>query len=95
MDISKETFENIDFSESVLVFSCPRILEGEVTFQVWGATLLTNWDWPNTLPLPAVDFDARKTSLYVSGFGDIHINGAVGGELSVTLYSSRRLHKTY
>ena len=86
IDLTKDLFEAVDFSESVLVFCCPRILPSQVSFQIWGATLLTNWDWPQGVPLPPVNFDAQKSSIYVSGFGDLYITGAVGGELSVSLY---------
>lgn len=87
MHLSRDLFEYLDFSEALLIFACPKVLPEEISFEVWGATLVTSTtEWPDSLKRPPVDFDAQQDDIYVAGYGQITVPDVVGGELCVKLY---------
>jgi hypothetical protein len=80
IDITDEQFENIDFSESVIMVSCPRVLPNIIIFNVWGIVIRKIGIYKPKI------LERSFVNSYISGFSQITIENVVGGELNVQLY---------
>ena len=87
LEITREKFDYIDFSEAQIFFHCPPTLAQTITFEAWGVTLLTGSHWRGIrCNLPDFKVPSKDDDTYISGFATIVIEEVVGGHLDVTLY---------
>ena len=88
IDLTKDNFNRINFSEAEIVdFYCKKVLPENFDFSIWGATILLapHWSHEKNFITPCDGKD-----LYVSGIGTIRLTGLLGGTIEVFIYDSIR-----
>ncbi|MCL1982495.1 MAG: hypothetical protein FWG53_05295 [Clostridiales bacterium] len=86
IDLTKENFNRIDFTEAEIVdFYCRKILPDCFEFSIWGATINLDQHWKHDKSFyPNHD----NKNLYVSGIGTIRIRDLIGGSIEVYIYDN-------
>jgi len=104
IDLTKEIFDDVNsvsFYDSKTIFFEPtNLLPSTVSFKVWGAGLMPDFDWAQYLDL---DKESKlKTILQkssgsettIQGFGVLTFNDVVAGKISIFPYDSEEFLKS-
>lgn len=83
LDITKNQFDSIDFSEASAFINLMPKLGTHVELNCWGITLLTSQRWGKPLKLTGIDFN---DDTYIAGLAKVIFREIVGGEIRLTLY---------
>jgi len=83
LNITKNQFDFIDFSEASALINFIPELGNYVELNCWGITLLTSQRWGEALKVPGIDFN---DDTYIAGFAKVIFRDVVGGESKITLY---------
>lgn len=82
--ISSEKFDQVDFTESYLIFNCLPKLPDTFSFQAWG--VVSDIDFLKNLRDPTENTFSAEHDVYIAGISTITITGVLGGKLSVELF---------
>ncbi|CAM2063711.1 hypothetical protein SCOR_00010 [Sulfidibacter corallicola] len=70
VQLNKDEFERLDFSESILIFHPPTFPISIFEIRIWGVTLLKNHDWQfSTCSDPLIDI--KKEDQFVADFSKL------------------------
>ena len=95
-----DDFKSINFSDSkTIFFDATTFLPPTVSFKVWGAGIMPDFDWGKYIDLDnevKIKSILQKTSaneITIQGFGTLTFNNVVAGKISISPYDKKEFLK--